>query len=329
MAADEVLRKLEEQLTCSICCDTYREPKILQCFHVFCQQCLVRLVENDLQGLLGAIILCPICRQLTPIPDGTVARLQSAFLINRLFEIHTSLNTLQEPPIRRLPCTVHGEEELQLFCETCAQLICHKCGLKGGNHHLHDYCELRRAVDKYSGEVASKQEEMEKQVQIIERSLEQLKIRDNEICDQKKKTTDAIKDALKEREKKLNNIDKLEQMTEAKRKGLAAQRDQLETTLVRLKSCIHLIRDINTSNAEDVLKTKTNTIDQVKELATPLKSHILEPNTEADIIFSPAVCQSYGELSSPGKPDPSNFRIKGKGGVVGKESTVILRTFNF
>ena len=41
---EQALRKLEDQLTCGICLDSYTEPKLLQCFHVFCKQCLERLV---------------------------------------------------------------------------------------------------------------------------------------------------------------------------------------------------------------------------------------------------------------------------------------------
>ena len=35
--SEQALRKLEDQLTCGICLDSYTEPKLLQqCFHVFC-----------------------------------------------------------------------------------------------------------------------------------------------------------------------------------------------------------------------------------------------------------------------------------------------------
>ena len=37
---EQALRKLEDQLTCDICLNSYSEPKLLQCFHVFCKQCL-------------------------------------------------------------------------------------------------------------------------------------------------------------------------------------------------------------------------------------------------------------------------------------------------
>ncbi len=81
------LKKLEEQLKCAICLEDYEGPKVLQCFHVFCQKCLghrTMVVQNE-EG--GRLLLFPTCRQATPIPPSGVSGLQSAFHINHLLEI--------------------------------------------------------------------------------------------------------------------------------------------------------------------------------------------------------------------------------------------------
>ena len=65
--AEKALQKVEEQLNCSICLDTYTNPKLLQCFHVYCKECLVRLVARDQRGQIS--LSCPKCRQATPVPD--------------------------------------------------------------------------------------------------------------------------------------------------------------------------------------------------------------------------------------------------------------------
>ena len=36
----QALEKLEGQLTCAICLDAFKDPKLLQCFHVYCKDCL-------------------------------------------------------------------------------------------------------------------------------------------------------------------------------------------------------------------------------------------------------------------------------------------------
>ena len=160
--AEQALKRLEEQLNCSICLETFTDPKLLQCFHVYCQQCLVPLGVRDQQGQLS--LTCPTCRQVTPIPPRGVAGLQSAFHINHLLEIQDSVKKLQNPPanfegavggtvVENPPknaaqfCFEHVERELELYCETCGELICYKCGLKGGKHHSHDYEELNNKSD--------------------------------------------------------------------------------------------------------------------------------------------------------------------------------------
>jgi hypothetical protein len=138
--AEKVLKQLEEQeeqLNCSICLDTYSDPKLLPCFHVYCQTCLSPLVVRDQQGQLG--LTCPTCRQLTPIPVRGVAGLRPAFHINRLLEMKGSLQEPENPAatpdvnpiIKASQCFVHEGIELGLYCETCGELICWKCVIKG------------------------------------------------------------------------------------------------------------------------------------------------------------------------------------------------------
>jgi tripartite motif-containing protein 2/3 len=146
-AAEQVLQNLREQLNCSICLDTYTDPKLLQCFHTYCRQCLVPLVERDQQGLLH--ILCPTCRQATPVPDTGVRGIQSAFHITPFLD---SLRASPAPAdanhvnVRR--CCAHEGKELELYCRTCKELICTWCALNGGKHHDHCYETLEEAFEK-------------------------------------------------------------------------------------------------------------------------------------------------------------------------------------
>lgn len=82
--AEKTLDKLEEELKCPVCLETYTEPKLLPCFHVFCKKCLAKLVGDEDQPVLN----CPICREPGPIPSNKRASdLQSAFQIRSLLEI--------------------------------------------------------------------------------------------------------------------------------------------------------------------------------------------------------------------------------------------------
>ena len=352
----EVLKKLfEEQLNCSICLDTYTDPKLLQCFHVYCRQCLVPLVDRDQQGQLG--LSCPTCRQVTPIPDRGVAGLQPAFHINHLLEVQESLQKVENPaatpegaekgpeivePYFRF-CFDHPEEEIRLYCETCGELVCIQCIMKDGKHHDHDCAVLMKAFDKYKGEITSSLEPMEGQVTAIDKALAQLDACCREISDQRAVTEENIhvtfrrlREVFNVRETEL--IGRLHELTQEKLKVLATQRDQIETTLAQLHSCLHFMREsLRPGNEGDVLLMKANTVRQIKELTTPFQPYFLEPNTKADIVFSApadmtAVCQNYGQVFSPGSPDPSKCHIAGKGAeaaVVGEKSTANLQAINF
>ena len=354
--AEKVVERVEEQLNCSICLDTYTDPKILQCFHVFCRQCLVPLGVRDQQGQLS--LTCPTCRRATPIPARGVAGLQSAFHINNLLEIlEDPTNKLENAPAtpeRATPtdlnpvnkashCFVHEDKELELYCETCGELICLKCALKGGKHHSHYYEELNVAFEKYKEEIKSSLEPMEKQVTTIKKALALIEQCHGEIFDQRAAIEDNIhvtfrrlREVLTVRETEL--IGQLHTTTQGKLKGLAAQRDQIETTLAQLDSCLHFMREsIKAGNESDVLMIKTNTVHQVKELTIPFQADTLKPNTEADIVFSAladltAMCQSYGQVFASGSPDPSKCHTTGKGlevAVVGEKSTAILHAIGY
>ena len=331
--AEEAIKKLEHELNCSICLDTYTDPKLLQCFHVYCRKCLVPLVDRDQRGQLG--ITCPTCRQVTPIPDKGVAGLQSAFHINRLLEIQESFQKVENPmanaeegaaPIdtnagKKIGhCFVHEGKELELYCETCGELICNECALKSGTHHSHDYEELDQAFEKYKVEIISSLKPMEMQVTTIKKALMHLDTSSGQISYQLSATEDDIHSTFKELQEVLNVreaelVSQLDLLTRNKLKDLAAQRDQIETTLAQLCSCLQFVKEsLRTGNEEDVLMMKANTVNQIRELTVPLQPDILKLSAEADISFLDSVdttvlssasadmtllCQNYGEPSLP------------------------------
>ena len=285
-----------------------------------------------------------------------MAGLQSAFHVNRLLEIRESFQNPAATPEGAAPtdvkpvdekvghCFVHESKELELYCETCGKLICTRCALKGGEHHTHHYEELNQAFEKYKAEIACFLGPMEKQVTYVTKALAQLDARCGEISDQRTATAVNIhttfrrlREVLDVRETEL--IGQLDLETQVKLKGLAAQRDQIETTLAQLHSCLYFMREsLRIGSEGNVLVMKANTLARVEELTTPFQSDILEPNAKADVRFSasadmPAVCRIYGQVFSPGSPDPSRCQITGEGVEftvqVGERSTAILQAINF
>ena len=355
--AEKALKKVEDQLNCSICLDVYTDPKLLQCLHVFCQTCLVRLVFRDDQGHL--VLSCPNCRQITPVPANGVRGLQPAFHINHLLDIAEDLRREKEAPAsaertdksssslhstqEKVPvfCSEHVKE-LELYCETCGELICLHCGLNTGKHHNHNYALIEEAFETYKKEIGALLEPINKQLESVNEVLTQFDKNDGEISDQRAAveadihhTIDRLHQVLDVRRTEL--IGRLHQLTQWKQKDLAAQKDQAETVHAQLSSCQDFMKQsLKTNRWGEALKMKTTVLKQVEELTNTVQPDALKPNTKADIVFSAsadvtALCHHFGQVSTPGSPDPSKCHATGKGleaGIVGQTSTAVLQSCN-
>ena len=302
----------------------------------------------------------PICRQVTPVPNRGVAGLQSAFHIDHLLELQDSFQKLDNPAaalegavggttnaapsrVAVRHCFEHPGEELKLYCETCGELVCLKCVIKGlGKHFGHDYKELHQAFQEYKEEITLSLEPIEKQVATMKGVLAELNTHCGEISDQREATEDEIHTTFRRLQEVLNVretelVHQPHRITQSKLKALAVQRDKIETILAQLSSCLLFMGEsLREANKEDDLMMKTNTVNTVKELTTPLQPDILKPSAEADIVFLAladlhSMCRDYGQVLAQGSPDPSKCHATGKGlevAVVGEKSTCILHPVN-
>ena len=118
-AAEKALQKIEDRITCGICLEPYKQPRLLQCFHVYCEQCLQRLVKRE-----GQSLPCPQCRQVTPLPVGGVSKLQGAFYIHYLFEVEDALKKVSSS--EQTMCNKCKKREAASFCRTCG-FVCQRC----------------------------------------------------------------------------------------------------------------------------------------------------------------------------------------------------------
>ena len=120
--AEKALQKLADQLTCPICLDTYTSPRVLPCLHVFCENCLGRLVLRDAENLTAT---CPNCRRETRLPQEGVASLPSVFYINHLFEVRDIFQKVTDPSKTR--CEKCTEGDARGYCRDCGQFVCEAC----------------------------------------------------------------------------------------------------------------------------------------------------------------------------------------------------------
>ena len=312
--AEIPVEKVDEQLNCSICLDTYADPKILQCFHVFCQKCLVKLVIRNQQGQLS--LSCPTCRQVTPLPPGGTRGLQSDFRINRLLElvdVHKKAAGAVGGKSKNLRkcsticCSVHDKREVELFCETCEELICYKCAVKGGKHHDHDYIDINESFERYKEAVTPLLKALEKRMTAIVSMRSQLDGRHERVTQQRAAIEAEIRDYSKRLHKIIDErqaelIRQLDKITKVDLAMLAEQKEMIDTLQAQVSSCLQHAKDsLKTGIQWEVLVMKTDILKQVKGLTTASQPKIPKLYTTTYIEFSvsnhaAAACESFGRV---------------------------------
>ena len=360
-SSKKALEKLNEQLTCPICLDQYTDPKLLHCFHVFCEKCLKPVARQTPQK---GVVECPNCRHLTSLPQEGVSGLQGAFLINHLFDIQDILNkvstpadakcvkckkreptcycrlcgficesckkphlewdefsahklvsldqltedvtNLVPPAQKSLNCSKHPTKELDLYCETCKEVICRDCILKV--HRDHRYDLATDAFPQQKEVLVSSVEPVEQQLASVNKALEELQALSGEITSQSQALETQIKaeihlahQALEAREQVL--ISQLDQITREKLKNVAAQQDQLELVATRLRSCCGFLQEsLRTGSQIEILDAVNPFLQQVQDMTSSFTPESLVPGEQADLkIFSREsglrqICDTFGEV---------------------------------
>ena len=86
-----------EFMECHVCASRYRKPKLLDCLHSVCEDCLVRNTPSS-----DKEVTCPECQQTTAIPTGGIRNLtsnkfMSALVQESIIQVSVSLVSLWVP----------------------------------------------------------------------------------------------------------------------------------------------------------------------------------------------------------------------------------------
>ncbi|XP_036394085.1 tripartite motif containing 35-28 [Megalops cyprinoides] len=115
---------LEEDLTCPVCRDLYREPVLLTCSHSFCKGCL----EHSWQQ--KGIRECPVCRKRCdgeqPIPNRALRNTCESFQREKGWRVPATYETL---------CGLH-RREMVLYCVKDEEPVCIDCVTLHRGHEL-------------------------------------------------------------------------------------------------------------------------------------------------------------------------------------------------
>ncbi|KAG7505131.1 tripartite motif-containing protein 35-like [Solea senegalensis] len=129
---------LEEELSCPVCCEIFKEPVVLKCSHSFCRDCLQQFWNQK-----KARRECPVCRMKCSLAEPTVSlslkNVADTFLREQESKMSTA-GTGQEAGMVEEKCITHGEI-LKLFCLDDFEVLCCVCHTSK-KHQGHQVCPL-------------------------------------------------------------------------------------------------------------------------------------------------------------------------------------------
>ncbi|XP_071789064.1 uncharacterized protein [Asterias amurensis] len=150
VTVESVLKKISQRhLECHIGMDRFKEPKMLECSHSYCLECLQQLAETTPTS--RKFILCPVCRAETSLIGKEVSDLRTDFkltsMLDDIEQHETELQKEIQPPGQGSDskCSNHTGKDVIMYCDSCKELICTTCIAK--DHKMHDHLELNEVID--------------------------------------------------------------------------------------------------------------------------------------------------------------------------------------
>ena len=80
-------------------------------------------------------------------------------------------------------CSLHKGKELEIYCETCEELICHNCTVTKHCRPEHKYSLVDDTFEQHKAEIVTSLEPTEKQVGIVNKALEELNRQSTKVDD--------------------------------------------------------------------------------------------------------------------------------------------------
>uniref|UniRef100_A0AAY4BH56 Uncharacterized protein n=1 Tax=Denticeps clupeoides TaxID=299321 RepID=A0AAY4BH56_9TELE len=133
----------EEDLSCPVCCDVFRDPVLLFCSHSVCRACLQQSWEA--KGSRE----CPVCRTLSLSGEPPLN-----LVLKNLCEIFSYERSHRSSAGSEVLCSLHSEK-LKLFCLDDKQPVCLVCR-DSIRHKNHRFSPMDEAVTEHKEELKLK-----------------------------------------------------------------------------------------------------------------------------------------------------------------------------
>ncbi|XP_006013510.2 E3 ubiquitin-protein ligase TRIM35-like [Latimeria chalumnae] len=230
---------LEDEMTCCVCQELFKDPVTLRCGHNFCRECVREYWKEKTSQS------CPICRA-----DSAIDDLKINYTLRNIVETYNKEGKKSKVQSKSV-CSQH-REELKLYCLEDQEAICVICQTSR-KHENHKCLPIEEAAQEFKEELKNSLKPLQDTHQKIAELKEKYRGNLNNIHDEADKTEKQIKeDFLKLHqflhEEETNLLADLKQEEEEKEQ----KRRVMEESIVEdLTSVSKIIKDIQQKMDEE------------------------------------------------------------------------------
>ncbi|CAG0891240.1 unnamed protein product [Cyprideis torosa] len=255
------MEQFDQLLTCPICLDRYKNPKLLPCQHSFC-------LDPCMEGLIDYVrrqVKCPECRAEHRIPYQGITQFPNNVTLQRFLEIHADITgELPDPNLGQTMerCGVCSERSFVSVCAHCEKKICHDC--KEGHMQV-----LRREIHRFCSQVKRSIHRLTDMSEIIDKNATHLQTNCAKVLEEIEDMCKRLQKAIQEKEASLKL--EVETYLSSELRNLSTVKENLDVEIMNIKNNCDLVENNFSEENEwddaELLETKdifVKTVDFVR-----------------------------------------------------------------
>ncbi|XP_050162218.1 E3 ubiquitin-protein ligase TRIM7 [Myiozetetes cayanensis] len=282
MAAVFLPGNLQDEATCSVCLEFFKDPVSIECGHNFCRACIAKSWRD-----LEMDFPCPQCREVFPRRSFRPNR-QLANMSEIIAQFAQRSAAAAEAGGQ---CPRH-REALKLFCKDDGSPICVVCD-RSREHRPHAVVPVDEASEEYKEKIQGRLDLLRKERQ----ELLEFKVNDD------KRTQELLKTIESERQKLLSEFERLRQFLHDQEQILLGQLEKMEKNISKRQN----------ENITDLSKEITLLNKLITELEEKIQQPVLEFLKDVTGVISRSdevKCQKPVPVCSDMKMHVCNFSLK-------------------
>ncbi|KAL5289724.1 nhl-1 family protein [Megaselia abdita] len=220
------MEQFEQLLTCCVCLDRYRNPKLLPCQHSFC-------MEPCMEGLVDYVrrqVKCPECRAEHRIPYQGVQAFPTNVTLQRFLELHIEITgELPDPTSGQIMerCNVCSEKAYLSHCAHCEKKICGDC--KGAHMDI-----MRREITRINSQIRRSLHRLQDFLAAIDKNTLNLRTNCVSVSEEIDEIFRRVSKAIKDRSEQLKG--EIDRYLLTEMRNLISLKENLELEITNIQS---------------------------------------------------------------------------------------------